>query len=110
MNVTKINDKTGFAEGEKFSSKKEVVEYFTVSNMMSMFGESESQEVLDQYAEYVIDNNEHCNFTICNFCETEIESNPNTKTKENFHFCNYECMSAYYGDDIPEDEDFICTI
>ena len=34
-----INNLTGFANGDKFSNDDEVRQYFTVENMLVMFGE-----------------------------------------------------------------------
>ncbi|MHA1671628.1 MAG: hypothetical protein ACTSV5_13800 [Promethearchaeota archaeon] len=33
-----INEKTGFADGEQFQSRKQVKEYFTVKNMNYLYG------------------------------------------------------------------------
>ena len=30
-----------------------------------------------------------------------------TNTKHGHDFCSYVCMEAFYGDNVPEDEDFI---
>lgn len=38
MTFDQINDATGFANGEKFSSPAEVRDYFTVDNIREMFG------------------------------------------------------------------------
>ncbi len=61
-----INDKTGFANGEKFESEQEVREYFTVESMASMFSGNladypglTDQNLLDQMAGAVIENGWH---------------------------------------------------
>ena len=45
----------------------------------------------------------------CDFCEEELSFAPYAETHTNFgrDFCDYACMEAYYGDDIPENEEFI---
>lgn len=46
----------------------------------------------------------------CKFCEKKIvDDYRQTHTREGIDFCNYECMSGFYGDEIPEDEDFVCV-
>lgn len=69
-----MNDETGFANGEKFLSACDVREYFTVDNMLEMFGsdypryygrdknEDITADVLRDYADYVIENKLHCDF------------------------------------------------
>jgi hypothetical protein len=60
-----INDSTGFANGDRFESEKQVREYFTVANMRGMFGPGQSQEdqaTLDRYADVVIEQKWHCIF------------------------------------------------
>jgi hypothetical protein len=46
---------------------------------------------------------------ICEHCEKKLTgmAYEQTHTKEGHDFCSYECMAGYYGDDIPEREDFI---
>jgi YHS domain-containing protein len=47
---------------------------------------------------------------ICNCCGGKIneESNyKNTHTYQGYIFCNYECMEAFYNNEIPEEEDFL---
>ena len=52
-----IDRATGFAGGEKFVSEEQVRDYFTVSNMILMFGECQNtQTELDDMAETVIAN------------------------------------------------------
>lgn len=45
----------------------------------------------------------------CEFCEKDLneELYEETHTRLGRDFCNYECMEAFYGDEIPEDEEFI---
>ena len=45
----------------------------------------------------------------CEFCGKDLtgEVYEQTHTKCNHDFCNYECLSSFYCDDIPEEEDFI---
>lgn len=38
MTLGEIDDYTGFVRGDKFTSEKQVQEYFTVENMVDMFG------------------------------------------------------------------------
>jgi hypothetical protein len=38
MTFTKINDTTGFATGDEFTSDEQVREYFTIESMRDMFG------------------------------------------------------------------------
>jgi hypothetical protein len=45
----------------------------------------------------------------CDACGADLsgfEKNGVT-TKQGLHLCNYECMETYYGDDIPDDEEFL---
>ena len=59
-----INNETGFANGDQFTSESQVRDYFTVENMREMFSGdcSQSQSELDEYADAVIENKWHCNF------------------------------------------------
>ena len=43
----------------------------------------------------------------CSFCGKDLEVSKKTQAKSGNYFCNYECMSNAYGDDIPEGEDFL---
>jgi len=55
-----INEKTGFANGDKFLNEQEIREYFTIDNMVVMFGGClETQEELNAMAETVIKNKWH---------------------------------------------------
>jgi hypothetical protein len=60
-----INDSTGFANGARFESADEVREYFTVENMVRVFG-TESCEFdgdnLEAWAATVISRRWHCAF------------------------------------------------
>jgi len=47
--------------------------------------------------------------TVCDFCESSAERTRQTTTKLGLVFCNYECMEAYYGDQIPAEEEFLCV-
>ena len=40
----------------------------------------------------------------CEFCG---ELHDCEKTRLGHYFCCYGCLESYYGDDVPEDEDFI---
>ena len=53
-----INDYTGFANGDKFDSDEEVRFYFTIDNIMGLFGETGelTQQTLNEMAEIVIKN------------------------------------------------------
>ena len=64
MNFDTINDETGFANGEQFTSEAQVRSYFTVENMREMFSGDCAQdtETLNEYAETVIENRWHCAF------------------------------------------------
>lgn len=65
-----ISDRTAFDAGERFASPHEVRQYFTVQNMIDMFGREEAarfeeltdQSELDWMAEEVIQNKWHCNW------------------------------------------------
>lgn len=62
-----INDRTGFANGEKFASEQEVRDYFTTQAMVEMFGSYDTsdlpdQDALDEMAGAVIKNRWHCEF------------------------------------------------
>jgi hypothetical protein len=56
-----INDATGFANGDQFTSEAQVREYFTVENMRLMFsGECpQTQDDLDAMADAVVENRWH---------------------------------------------------
>ena len=58
---SEINDHTGFANGDKFTSAEQVREYFTVENMRAMFPGDPfwDQETYDKWAELVITNRWH---------------------------------------------------
>lgn len=43
----------------------------------------------------------------CEFCGKIIEDNKETRTKQDHLFCSYECLQGFYGDEIPENEDFL---
>jgi len=60
-----INEKTGFADGEQFQSRKDVKDYFTVKNMNYLYGASHelTQEQLDEMAELVIRKKWHVKIT-----------------------------------------------
>lgn len=59
--MDEINDRTGFANGDKFDDEAEVLEYFTPASQRQMFGpDAEADEdVLDEMAEQVIANRWH---------------------------------------------------
>lgn len=60
-----INDVTGFANGDQFTSPEQVRGYFTVENMqfMGLGGEPMvDQDTLDAWAELVIEHRLHCAF------------------------------------------------
>jgi hypothetical protein len=61
MNFKKINEKTGFAKGEKFETEGQVRKYFTVDAMDTMFGDHHNltQSELDKMADLVIKNRWH---------------------------------------------------
>ena len=40
----------------------------------------------------------------CEFCDETKECK---ETKEGHYFCCYACLESFYGDDVPEDEDFV---
>lgn len=63
-NFDTINDETGFANGDQFTSEDHVRDYFTVENMREMFtGDcAQDQKTLDEYAECVIAEKLHCDF------------------------------------------------
>ena len=59
-----INDATGFAQGEPFTSIDQVLDYFTVANMIHMFGPGEyNQKQLDQFLCEVLGHGWHCQLT-----------------------------------------------
>ena len=41
----------------------------------------------------------------CDMCDND--SDYMETTKKGKKFCSYECLQAFYGDEVPEDEDFI---
>jgi hypothetical protein len=53
-----INDATGFENGVKFASEQDVRDYFTAAAQREMFGDEAEidQDILDDYAEAVIEN------------------------------------------------------
>lgn len=59
----RISGATGFDHGERFGSEEQVREYFTVANMVAMFGAEDgatvSQADLDEMADAVIRNRWH---------------------------------------------------
>lgn len=60
---TEINDCTGFANGDEFTTEAQVREYFTVANMLDMFSECpQTQAELDEMADAVVANGWHCAF------------------------------------------------
>lgn len=82
--MDEINDITGYANGEKFTSPQQVREYFTIENMRQMTGgawggwpEEIDQETLSAYAECVIESEDHCDFArvvhCCHECGEMIE-------------------------------------
>lgn len=56
-----INDTTGFATGDKFTSEQQVLDYFTVDAQREMFGDDcvDDPDLLLAYATTVIDNHWH---------------------------------------------------
>jgi hypothetical protein len=62
--MTQINDATGFAEGDKFTSEQEVRQYFSVSVQVDIFGDDAERDIatLNDWAETVIENRWHCQF------------------------------------------------
>lgn len=73
---TEINDATGFANGQKFTTEAQVKEYFTTANMSDMFGEPHpTQSELDAMVDLVIANWWHCDFQDeYTFLEDEADS------------------------------------
>lgn len=64
MNYTfdQINNYTGFANGRKFKSFEELINYFTTENMIAIFGETDSmfnQNELTRMASVVAANKWH---------------------------------------------------
>lgn len=61
-----INNLTGFAEGDQFTSEAQVRGYFTRTNIMQMFdlclGQTPNQDELNGYADLVIAHKWHCAF------------------------------------------------
>ena len=67
MTFDELNDKTGFANGDKFTSEQQVRDYFTVDNFETMFPESMGgtqfdADTLESWADLVIENGWHCDF------------------------------------------------
>lgn len=60
--LDEINDKTGFAMGDKFTSEEDVHGYFSAEHM-SELGITFSQNELDEMAKTVINNRIWCEFT-----------------------------------------------
>lgn len=59
-----VNDATGFAQGELFTSIDQVLDYFTVANMIHMFGPGEYDEKqLDRFSRMVLGYRWHCQLT-----------------------------------------------
>jgi len=56
-----INEATGYALGTKFTSEKDVREYFTVATQREMFRHDAEtdQDKLDAYADRVIESRSH---------------------------------------------------
>lgn len=73
---SEINDATGFANGEKFTTEEQVKAYFTAQNMDDMFGAPHPiQSDLDEMAALVIANWWHCDFQDeYTFLEDEADS------------------------------------
>lgn len=81
MNATEINEVTGFANGDKFTSENEVRDYFTTRNIDFMFGECRvEQSELDEMAEFVITNRLHFDEHIINGLERLKSLLPNGST------------------------------
>lgn len=66
MTFTEINDITGFANGEKFTSDEQVREYFTQQNIREMIGSTyddegtmPTQDALNEMAQLVVENRWH---------------------------------------------------
>lgn len=60
----RINEVTGFANGEKFTSPQQLRMYFTTDSLRMIFGaryEPVSQSELDDMAETVLSHGWHCN-------------------------------------------------
>jgi len=83
-NFDKINQKTGFANGDLFENEQEVRNYFTTENMLVMFNECDfSQEELNSMRAIVIENKWHMkqksifkpkgSFLDCPHCGSEDE-------------------------------------
>lgn len=68
MIIDSINEQTGFMNGEKFESEEQIREYFTVENMVAMFGDcygrnpEREQKQLSEMADVVIKYRWHCDF------------------------------------------------
>lgn len=55
---------TGYANGDLFTSEQQVREYFTIENMIHMFGDAGglTQGMLDTWAGQIISTRDHCAF------------------------------------------------
>ena len=64
FNIDQINDATGFANGEEFSSLQELRTYFTPESQRQIFGDDAETdtEVLDAWSETVASERFHCTF------------------------------------------------
>ncbi len=63
INFDEISAFTAFDKGEKFNDEEQVREYFTVDNIIEMFGECAfSQAELDRWANRVLQERRHCDF------------------------------------------------
>lgn len=47
----------------------------------------------------------------CEFCGRDLtgEEYEETHTRNNHGFCDYSCMEGFYGDEIPDNEDFLAV-
>jgi hypothetical protein len=65
ITFSEINDSTGFANGEKFTTQAQVRSYFTMSNMHEMFGPhcEVDESTLTDMADAVICEKWHCEFS-----------------------------------------------
>ncbi len=96
-----INDKTGFANGEKWVLEQEVRDYFTVESMKAMFAgnladypDLTNQELLNQMADAVIGNRWHKDETIASQRLVELKE----YTGDN------EWMDIIWGEDLDESQ------
>lgn len=66
FNFAQINELTGFANGDKFTSTSQLRAYFTKENMVEMFGEQDAKALttrrLNMMLGVVMDNKWHCEF------------------------------------------------